>query len=113
MKLPGRTPILVDLPIAEYNALEKHSDESKLSMTLIIRDLIREHLMNKELVSSLSKRLIRWADETQAAEFHLSDDEYKFLTDYSGSKNISMTRLVRNLIRKFIMGLPELKEDEA
>lgn len=117
MKLPGRTPILVELDAGEYAALSKESDSSKLSMTLIVRGLIREHLMKENLVASwrgLSKRFFRLAEEStkQAVVFHLADDEYKFLTDYSGSKELSMTHVIRNLIRKYIMNANELPATE-
>lgn len=118
MKLTGRTPILVELDESEYRALSKESDDSKLSMTLILRDLIREHLMRENLVASirvLSKRFLKFAADApskRSVVIHLADDEHKFLTDYSGSKNQSMTHIIRNLIRKFIMNTKELPAEE-
>lgn len=115
MKLPGRTPILVEFDSDEYNALKKSADESKISMTLIVRDLIREHLMKDALISAglgLTKRLVKWADgEKQPVVVHLQDSEYKFLTDYSGTKSMSMTFVIRNLVRKNIMGVKELPQE--
>lgn len=117
MKLPGRTPILVELPSNEYSALSKMSDSSKLSMTLIVRDLIREHLMKEELVASfpgLSKRLLLWSEEgaRKGLEVHLSDEEHSFVTNYASSKSLSVTHVIRNLIRKHVMGVGELPISE-
>ena len=116
MKLPGRTPILVELSKSEYNALESESDSKRISMTVIVRSLIREHLMKEDLVGSifpsLSKRFIKWSDEEnhQSLVVHLGDDEHKFLMDYAATKNESMTHVVRNLIRKYIMNVKDLPQ---
>lgn len=113
MKLPGRTPILIEFAKSEYDALKKSADERKVSMTIIIRDLLSQYMMHEDLVTSsyvLSKRVL--AGETQAVVVHLADDEYSYLNNYSDSNQISMSRVVRNLVRKHIMGVAELKEDE-
>lgn len=117
MKLPGRTPILVELSESEYHALDSESDSKRISMTMIVRDLIREHLMREDLVGSfeLSKRFIRIADEgsKESIVIHLANDEHKFLVDYASRKNQSMTHVIRNLIRKYIMNASELPETEG
>ena len=111
MKLEGRKAVLVELSQSEYNALSKQSEEKKLSMTLIVRDLIKEHVMQEDLFGSLSKRMIKYSEESEEIQpivVHLADEEYEFLKKYSDRKGVSMTIVVRNLVRKYIMGISPL-----
>lgn len=113
MKLPGRTPILVDLDASEYGALNRLADKDKVSMTVLVRNLVREHLMKDELLSArLSKRVLRFASDKQPLMVHFADEEHDFLLSYADRAGKSVTTVLRNLIRKHIMGVGELADGE-
>lgn len=114
MKLPGRTPILVELSDKEYSALARAADEKKISMTVIVRDLIRENLMKDTLLGAvLSKRILHFSsDGKQAIVVHLADEEHDKLKEYANAKSSTITLIVRNLIRKHIMNAPELDAED-
>lgn len=106
MKLPGREPLLVELAPNEYSALKGLSESEKVSMTVIVRDLVSQYLMKDTLidVARLSKRRVKFAEEKkEPVVIHFADDEYDFLQKVSEKQGSTMTSIVRNLIRKHIM----------